>query len=152
MSLRTKHFRTISSQLFATNILTNKLYNDWFIYFCSHNKTENWCIQLWWTAEDCDRWCKERTKYNLSLLLRNKIKLYLLILTSKTICTPGFYVFDDNGKFNETICDHKAAHFRKNVSMGDKVKLVLINNSSFQSGNSEGIVKIYAGILKKKYY
>nr|XP_022295115.1 uncharacterized protein LOC111105238 isoform X2 [Crassostrea virginica] len=68
-----------------------------------------------------------------------------LILTSKTICTPGFYVFDDNGKFNETICDHKAAHFIKNVTMGDKVKLVLINNSSFQSGNSEGIVKIYAG-------
>ena len=75
-----------------------------------------------------------------------------LILASDTICSPGFYVFDNNGKFNETICDHKAAHFRKNVSMGDKVKLVLINNSSFQSGNSEGIVKIYAGILKKKYY
>nr|XP_022291002.1 uncharacterized protein LOC111102508 isoform X1 [Crassostrea virginica] len=68
-----------------------------------------------------------------------------LILASDTICSPGFYVFDNNGKFNETICDHKAAHFRKNVSMGDKVKLVFINNSSFQSGNSEGIVKIYAG-------
>ena len=65
------------------------------------------------------------------------------------MCSPAFYVFDDNGKFNETICDHKAANLIRNVTKGDKVKLVLINNYSFQSGNPKGIVKIYAGMFKK---
>ena len=72
-----------------------------------------------------------------------------LILASLNNCSPVFYVFDNNGKFKETICDHKAANFIKNVTKGDKLKLVLINNSSFQSWNPEGIVQIYAGMLKK---
>nr|XP_022291940.1 uncharacterized protein LOC111103172 isoform X2 [Crassostrea virginica] len=66
-----------------------------------------------------------------------------LIIASNDTCSPGFYVFDDNG-FNETICDHKRAHFCKPVNQGDKLKLALINKSSSQSENPGDIVRIYA--------
>ena len=73
-----------------------------------------------------------------------------LILASNYTCSPGFYVFDDNGQFNSTICyNNHRAHFRRNVTKGDKLKLVLINNSSFQSGNPRMIVQIYASMFKK---
>nr|XP_022295117.1 uncharacterized protein LOC111105239 isoform X2 [Crassostrea virginica] len=68
-----------------------------------------------------------------------------LVLASKNICSPGFYVFDDNGQFNNTICyNNHRAYLRRNVSKDDKLKIVLINNSSFQSGNHGKIVQIYA--------
>ena len=53
-------------------------------------------------------------------------------------------MFDDNGKFNETICDHNKSSFEKNVTKDDKLKLVLINKSLNQSGNIGDIVRIYA--------
>ena len=70
-----------------------------------------------------------------------------LIFTSNHSCSPGFHVFDDNGTIIEKICDNKRAHFRRNVSTGDSLKLVLINNSSNQSGNLGEIVLIYAGMV-----
>nr|XP_022292869.1 uncharacterized protein LOC111103718 [Crassostrea virginica] len=57
---------------------------------------------------------------------------------------PAFYVFDDKGRFNETICDHKRAHFFKQVNQNDEIKLVLISKTSSQSGNPDNIVEIYA--------
>nr|XP_022291961.1 uncharacterized protein LOC111103182 isoform X3 [Crassostrea virginica] len=67
-----------------------------------------------------------------------------LFFTSNHSCSPGFHVFDDNGKIIDNICDNKRAHFRKNVFTGDSLKLVLINNSSNQSENLGEIVQIYA--------
>nr|XP_022294544.1 uncharacterized protein LOC111104732 [Crassostrea virginica] len=69
-----------------------------------------------------------------------------LILANNNACSPEFHVFDDNGTYIQNICDNKRAHFRRNVSTGDSLKLVLINNASVQSRNpGQGeIVKIYA--------
>ena len=72
-----------------------------------------------------------------------------LFFTSNHSCSPGFHVFDDNGKIIENICDNKRAHFRKNVFTGDSLKLVLINNSSNQSENLGEIVQIYASMFEK---
>ena len=71
-----------------------------------------------------------------------------LIFTSNHSCSPGFHVFDDNGTIIK-ICDNKRAHFRRHVSKGDSLKLVLINNASVQSRNpGQGeIVRIYAGMF-----
>ena len=72
-----------------------------------------------------------------------------LILTSDKACSPVFNVFDDNGTIINIICDNNRAHFIRNVSMGDSLKLVLINNASVQSRNpGQGeIVKIYASMF-----
>ena len=71
-----------------------------------------------------------------------------LIITSNDTCSPGFYVYDDNGRFNKTICDHNRAHVIKPVNQGDKLKLALINKSSSQSENPGEIVKIYASMFE----
>ena len=72
-----------------------------------------------------------------------------LILTSDKACSPGFNVFDYNGTIIKIICNNNRAHFIRNVSMGDSLKLVLINNASVQSRNpGQGeIVLIYAGMF-----
>ena len=72
-----------------------------------------------------------------------------LILTSRNACSPGFNVFDNKETFIKIICDHKPAHFQRNVIKGDKFKLVLINNSSVQSRNPGDAVLIYAGMFEK---
>nr|XP_022295548.1 uncharacterized protein LOC111105508 [Crassostrea virginica] len=88
-----------------------------------------------------------RNKQNLTSHCYCEIKSNFtgeLILSSKNICSPVLNVFDNNDIFIKTICDHKPAHFIGNVIKGDKLKLVLLNNYSFQSGNPEEIVQIYA--------
>lgn len=70
-----------------------------------------------------------------------------LILTSNNACSPGFHVFNDNGSNIKNICDNKRVYFMRNVSTGDSLKLVLINNSSNQSGNLGEIVLIYASMF-----
>ena len=93
-----------------------------------------------------------RNKQNLTSHCYCEIKSNFtgkLILSSKNICSPGFNVFDNNDTFIKTICDDKPAHFIGNVIKGDKLKLVLLNNYSFQSGNPEEIVQIYASMFKK---
>ena len=71
-----------------------------------------------------------------------------LTIRSDNACSPAFYVFDDKGRFNETICDHKRAHFFKQVNQNDEIKLVLISKTSSQSGNPDNIVEIYAGMFE----
>ena len=72
-----------------------------------------------------------------------------LIFASDNACSPEFNVFDDNGTIIKNICDNNRAHFRRHVSTGDSLKLVLINNSSNQSGNLGEIVQIYASMFEK---
>ncbi|XP_022291959.2 uncharacterized protein LOC111103182 isoform X3 [Crassostrea virginica] len=75
----------------------------------------------------------------------------ILIFASDNACSPEFNVFDDNGTIIKNICDNNRAHFRRHVSTGDSLKLVLINNASVQSRNpGQGeIVKIYADYNSK---
>ena len=150
LSLRTKHFRTISSQLFIIDILKFNFYNAYFIFVAT--------TRLIIDVSNCDAPQKTviddaRNKQNITSHCYCEIKSNFigeLILTSNNICSPGFYVFDDSGQFNNTICyNNHHAHFRRNVTKGDKLKLVLINSSSFQSGNPGKIVQIYASKFKK---
>mgnify|MGYP003685513255 CR=1 FL=1 len=134
--------------LITIDILTYNFYNDYFIFVAT--------TRLIIDVSNCDAPQKTviddvMNKQNITSHCYCEIKSHFsgkLFLASHNICSPGFYVFDDNGKFNVTICDHKPAHFIRNVTKGDKIKLVLINNSSFQSGNPEEIVHIYAGMFK----
>ncbi|XP_022294546.2 uncharacterized protein LOC111105272 isoform X1 [Crassostrea virginica] len=75
----------------------------------------------------------------------------ILIFASDNACSPEFNVFNDNGTIIKNICDNNRAHFRRHVSTGDSLKLVLINNASVQSRNpGQGeIVKIYADYNSK---
>ena len=69
-----------------------------------------------------------------------------LTIRSDNACSPAFYVFDDKGRFNETICDHEKAQFFKPVDQSDEIKLALISKSSSQSENPGNIVEIYASM------
>nr|XP_022294551.1 uncharacterized protein LOC111104739 isoform X2 [Crassostrea virginica] len=73
-----------------------------------------------------------------------------LIFASDNACSPEFHAVDNNGTIIKNICDNKRAHFRRHVSTGDSLKLVLINNSSVQSRNPGEIVKIYASKLSNR--
>ena len=152
-NLRTKHFRTISSQLLTIDILTFNFYNAYFIFVAT--------TRLIIDVSNCDEPQKTviddaRNKQNITSHCYCEIKSNFtgeLVLASKNICRPGFNVFDDNGQFNNTFCyNNHRAYFRRNVTKGDKLKIVLINNSSFQSGNHGKIVQIYASMFKNYFF
>ena len=148
--IRIIHFGTINSHLFTIDILKYNFYKDYFIFLAT--------TRLIIDVSNCDGPQKTvidnaRHKPNITSHCYCEIKSNFsgeLILASNYTCSPGFYVFDDNGQFNSTICyNNHRAHFRRNVTKGDKLKLVLINSSSFQSGNPGKIVQIYASKFKK---
>ena len=92
-----------------------------------------------------DAWNKQNITSHCNCTIKINFSGQLMIRSDNT-CSPGFYVFDDKRRFNETICNHNKAHFSKKVTKGDKLKLVLMNTSLIQSGNPGNIVEIYASM------
>ena len=95
-----------------------------------------------------DGWFTQTITSHCGCTIKSSFTGVLTIRNDNPWC-PAFYVFDDKGRFNETICDHKRAHFFKQVNQNDEIKLVLISKTSSQSGNPGNIVEIYAGMFEK---
>nr|XP_022294548.1 uncharacterized protein LOC111104738 isoform X2 [Crassostrea virginica] len=92
-----------------------------------------------------DAWNKQNITSHCNCTIKINFSGQLMIRSDNT-CSPGFYVFDDKRRFNETICNHNKAHFSKQVTKGDKLTLVLMNTSLIQPDNPGNIVEIYASL------